>query len=37
MKFYTIGYGGQDPKDFLAILLAKGTYQSYLLHWYIPC
>lgn len=24
MKFYTIGYGGRDSKDFLAILLAKG-------------
>ena len=24
MKFYTIGYGGRDPKDFLARLSAKG-------------
>ena len=24
MKFYTIGYGGQDPEDFLKIILAKG-------------
>jgi len=25
MKFYSIGYGGRDPKDFLEILMAKGV------------
>jgi uncharacterized protein (DUF488 family) len=24
MKFYTIGYGGRDPRDFLETLSAKG-------------